>query len=94
MCYPTGGFDSHYALAAVRVTVTSRVSPEITALADAKSTTPYKVPAVAEDVALLLTTKAPAQVLVAFMENVALLEELSQVLVVVPVIDPNSLRVS
>ena len=71
------------------VTVTSRVSPEITALAEPKSTTPYSVPAVAEADALLLMTNAPATVLVAFIEKVALLEVLSQVLVVVPVIDPS-----
>ena len=61
----------------------------MTALDEAKSTTPYSVPAVASDAALLLTTKAPATVLVAFMENVALLEVLSQVLVVVPVTEPS-----
>ena len=71
------------------VTVTSRVSPEITALAEPKSTTPYSVPVVAEDDALSLMTNAPATVLVAFIEKVALLEVLSQVLVVVPVIDPS-----
>jgi len=65
------------------------VSPLITPLSEPKFTTPYRVPAVAEEVALLLTTNAPATVLVAFIEKVALLELLSQVLVVVPEIEPN-----
>ena len=88
MCYPCCGFNSHYALAAVSVTVTVRVSPDTTDREEPKSTTPYNVPAV-PDFVLLDVIKAPAQVLVAFIEKVALLEVLSQVLVVVPVIDPS-----
>ena len=68
--------------------MTSRVSPEITALDDAKSTTPYSDP-LEEPLESEEDKKAPTIVDVPFMEKVALLEELSQVLVVVPVIEPS-----
>jgi hypothetical protein len=63
---PSGSFYAH-ADAAVIVTVTVKVSPEITDRADPKSTAPYNVPVVPDLVSTELM-KAPAIVTVPLIE--------------------------